>query len=386
MQRNNYNILMASSVHTWSDARIYSKEAKSLANNGKQVTFMAIDSDVPKEKVDHLHMIYLPPKRRLLRFTNWFKIYNQMKKSDNKYFHFHDPELLIVALCLRIKFKKNIVIIYDMHEHLPSALRTKDWIPSIFRNRLSLIIEKTEKFLIRYCDCILFAEESYKKNYISFNLVKEDIYNFPMLEPSISEESNNQKKETIDLIYVGALTEQRGLFNMLHLISYIHKKEGQKYHLHLVGDMNTDKVNVQQFIRKHDLENVTHIYGRKKYEDLWNLYNYVDIGLCLLHPTPNNINSKSTKLFEYMAASLPIIASNFPIYQFIERYNCGYTENINDYPSLYKTIKQIEESKSLKEQLAINGKKLYEDVYNWKNEEIKLLNIYKKLGENYYEF
>jgi glycosyltransferase involved in cell wall biosynthesis len=383
--RNNQQILMASSVHTWSDARIYSKEAKSLANNGKQVTFIAIDSDVPKETISNLRMIYLPKKNRLLRFMNWFKIYAEMKNSENKFFHFHDPELLIVALALRVKHKNKITIIYDMHEHLPSAIRTKDWIPKRWRKSLSFLIEKTEKLLIRSCDCILFAEESYKKEYTDCRLVKEDIYNFPIAATSIQKDPAILEKETIDLIYAGALTEQRGLFNMLQLMALIHEQEGNKYHLHLVGDMNTDKERVQQFINEHKLIEIVHIYERKKYEDLWSLYSYADIGLCLLHPTPNNVNSKSTKLFEYMAASLPIIASDFPIYQFIEENHCGYTGDINDAAVLYQKIKAVAEEDNLKEELAANGRKLYENTYSWKNEEKKLLNLYKKLEEKSYE-
>lgn len=384
--RDEQNVLMASSVHTWSDARIYSKEAKSLANNGKNVTFMAIDSNVPKESITHLHMIYLTKKGRLLRFMNWFKIYAEMKNSTNKYFHFHDPELLFVAFALRLKLKKEIIIIYDMHEHLPSAIRTKEWIPSKIRRPLSFITKKVEKLLIRACDCILFAEESYKKEYTDCYLLKEDIYNYPTVELPTDISLKTLEKETFDLIYVGALTEQRGLFNMLHLIDYLHQQKENRYHLHLVGDMNTDKDAVQHFVSEHNLESVVHIYGRKKYEELWTLYHYADIGLCLLHPTPNNVNSKSTKLFEYMAAFLPILASDFPIYHFIEENRCGFTENINDYSALYQKIKCIEENEQLSSELTANGRRLYESQYSWKNEERKLLTIYTKFKEAYYEF
>ena len=51
--------------------------------------------------------------------------------------------------------------------------------------------------------------------------------------------------------------------------------------------------------------------GRVPFERAQSEIAQAAIGLCLLHPTPNYLNSLPIKIFEYMRFGLPVVASDF---------------------------------------------------------------------------
>lgn len=378
-ERNDKQILMCSSVHVWVDTRVYYKEAKTLALNGYQLDFYAIEHPTKKEQVDRITMHYLEKKKRSKRFKHWKLLYNEMLNSKAKNFHFHDPELLLVAFFLKKKLKKEIFIVYDMHEHLPAAIKTKQWIPNFSRKFLSKGIEKIEQYLMKSCDAVIFAEKSYKEHYTNLNLKKVDVLNYPLVEQQLPQKKGN---DFLTLIYVGVLTEQRGLFNMLELAKHLKEHSTVAFKLKLIGPIFTKEYKVNQFIKENELENVIELYGRMQYNDIWLHYSQADIGLCLLHPTPNNLNSQSTKLFEYMAAGLPIVASDFSSFtNLLTLHQCGKTGNISDYDELSKLILEINDNPKIAKTMGKNGMCAFKNSYSWNSESNKLISLYSQVKE-----
>lgn len=375
MIRNNSKIMMASSVHVWTDTRIFFKEAQTLASNGFQVSFYAIDFESEKSVIPNLKMTYLKPVKRWQRVSHWKFLYKEMLKSDAKHFHFHDPELLLVARKLKRKVKNEITITYDMHEHIPAAIKTKQWIPTIIRKPLAKLITVIEKKLMRNCDTVIFAEKSYKDNYEELLLQKVDVLNYPVFDNT---NWKKQKQDCLTLVYVGVLTEQRGIYNMLELAVALKAKMNGNFRMNIIGPIFTDEATLNAFIQKHQLEENVTLYGRMQYKDIWNFYQQADIGLCLLHPTPNNLNSHSTKLFEYMAAELPIIATDFPDFiDILTTNNCGKTGDIFNAEVLADLVLEMDADKKMLEDMGRNGRVAFDKFYNWKNEEKKLIAIYK---------
>ena len=89
--------------------------------------------------------------------------------------------------------------------------------------------------------------------------------------------------------------------------------------------------------------------------------------------------SVSNKLFEYVAAGLPVIMSDIPEHRYLnDKYDFGIVLQENTPEAFAKTVIQLYTDRNLYERLSQNAVKLSEEV-NWENEFQKLIDREKEL-------
>jgi len=99
-------------------------------------------------------------------------------------------------------------------------------------------------------------------------------------------------------------------------------------------------------------------------------------GLIILRPDPNFLESAPIKLFEYMSAGIPVIASDFPAFQeIVGKTKCGLLVNPLDPKSIAGAIEYILEHPAEAEQMGQRGREAVQAKYNWASEERKLLEL-----------
>ena len=81
-----------------------------------------------------------------------------------------------------------------------------------------------------------------------------------------------------------------------------------------------------------------------------------------------------------MAAGIPVIASDFPLWKsIVEKHVCGICVNSLDPKAIANAINYLLSHEEDAKQMGMNGRKAIETEYNWKNEEKKLISFYKQL-------
>jgi glycosyltransferase involved in cell wall biosynthesis len=357
------------SIHDRFDTRIFDKECKSLANDSHEVHLIVNDlfDDEVKNGI-HIHSVKSPFKSKFHRFITSKankKIYKLALSINADIYHFHDPELLFTGYKLTLKNKK---VIYDIHEDVPRQILFKEWIPKLFRPIISFFFEIFENFFSIYYTALVVPVPLLYNRFNNKNSNISIVSNFPY-----KEDINQANSYSVNnpLIYIGGLTWTRGISQIAKASFNINQ------HLVLCGSYSSK--GLQNLIEKNYV-NVTHL-GHLSKSQLKEQVSKSSIGLVTLLNSPNDYYAYPIKMFEYMAAGIPIIASNFPIYKsIVEEGNCGICVNPSNVEDISLVITYILNNPQIAKQMGENGKQLIRTKYNWSNEYIKLKNLYIKVS------
>ncbi len=358
------------SVHSRYDTRIFYKECCSLQKAGYQVTLLVSD-DKPseiKEGIEIYSIKYYQSRILRILLAPWQLIFQAVIIKADVY-HFHDPELIIAGLCLKRFFNKKII--FDIHENIEQQMQTKYWLPDILRLPIAAFYRILIPIVCKEFQLVL-AELSYIKDYEKFKPSYEVILNKPILKKLMNFRMIKRNKKTI--FYVGKISEERGFDIFLQVIQELDKQvSGLEYHL--VGTIELMKSNLTEY---KELQNV-HFYGKLPWLEAYEISKECGIGISILKPTGNYLNSYSTKIFEYMAIQLPFIVSDFKIYDDTvkEPQNGLLVDPLNVSDIVEKMLLLIR-NKQIYAEIQSNQKKFIE-LFNWSQEEIKLVSFYEKI-------
>ena len=371
--RTRSSICILTSAHPAFDTRIFHKQAKTLSKAGYEVILIAQhDKD---EVVDGIKIVALPkPRNRFWRMLGTWCVFGLALRQKADIYHFHDPELLPVGILLKILTEAKIV--YDIHENIKEQILTKHWLQHGTRKPISWLYQSIEKIGLRFMDRIIIAEDSYIKNYAGLAKI-QSVKNYPALPPC--KMSIEEKKPRPTLVYVGSISVGRGILEMISSIKLL-KAKYENILLALVGPVDQDslKVKIHGSLEQSLIQGNVRLMGSINNKEIYNMLSDCHIGMAILHPEPNYVESLPTKLFEYMAAGLPVIASNFPLWQeIIEDNHCGLTVDPLDPQEIARAIEYLIEHPDEARKMGENGRKAALEKYNWEKESKKLLALYE---------
>ena len=148
--------------------------------------------------------------------------------------------------------------------------------------------------------------------------------------------------------------------------------------LYLAGTFESEKTKNETIDLTRD-NNVVYL----GYLDRKEVVHYISksqIGIVVLHPTKSYVDAYPTKLFEYMGMGIPVIASNFPLWNNIIRAsNCGITIDPFDIVQLSNSIDFFLGNPNKALEMGLSGRKAIFKKYNWEIEEMKLIKKYNQI-------
>lgn len=372
------------SVHPAEDIRIFVKECQSLQEAGHDVSLIVANSETYIK--NNVHIIGVEAKSSN-RFMKMFKgpaaVYKKALELNADVYHFHDPELMPVGLLLKNRGKK---VIYDVHEDVPEQVLSKQWIPKPLRKIVSFTVKAAEKFASKRYDGIVTATPTINNRFRTYNSNSVVVHNYPIMGELLDDhdESPVQNYENLPphlrdpyALYVGSITRIRGIFEMAEAIGLANQKVPMK--LVLAGAFAPPAL--QSELEKREEWKYIRYSGFLDRPGVKQHLKNAKVGLVLLYPEPRYMVSLPIKMFEYMAAGIPVIAANFPLWkEIVDDAECGLCVDPLNPQEISNALQWIMEHPEEAAAMGQNGKRSIVEKYNWEHESKTLVQAYQQLS------
>jgi glycosyltransferase involved in cell wall biosynthesis len=364
--------------------------AKRLVENGIEVHLVCRRPKDPPEIDDgvvyHKIMSKEFPLKRPVFTLDTVRMLNKIVKSC-KFDIIHDRGYLFGGAGTRVGNKNNIPVLLQIDDDWveTEALASRITSTNFYKNRALSWCKR----LIGKVDHAFTVSETLRQSVIkTWGGVPEKISVIPNgadtdkfksdREPlGLRQELKLEKKAKV-VTFVGALGPWHGVQFLIMAAPSIIKRVPET-HLWLVGGAKEyDTIYLQDLIKNLKLQDKVHILGSRPSEDIPRILVESDVGVA---PYPQfDMGFSPLKIFEYMAAGVPIVSSDLPsIREILDNEITGLLVEPENDDELAGAIVKLLQNPQLSQQLSLNARNKVEESYSWAAVTEKLIGLYEEL-------
>lgn len=368
------------------DNRVFN-QAFSLSNAGYDVTLLGIQRKTSLPIEEHLNGVKIIRQRmgnknlekikylRALCFIPLvlIQIFKQARNHFD-YVHCHDLNTLQYGFFIKLFNLGKIELIYDAHEYETqrNGLHGIKW----------TYVKLKERFLIRFCDRVITVSDTIADEYARLYSIEKPtvVLNCPILRTE-NVIKKNLFRENLGIaaskkifLYQGYLSPGRGIEVILEAFDQLNLENAV---LIFMGEgMLTELISEHKKFGKS-----VYIHPFVTGEVLLDYTSSADCGIAFIEDISlSDRYCLPNKLFEYIAAGLPVISSCLPdMKHFINRYNVGTSSTTNDANGLIDAFNNLPNLDSPELEKHIENTRA---LFNWGTQEKILLDLYKSFGNN----
>lgn len=359
-------------AHPRTDTRIRLKEVDSLESNRPGDVRLYVQDGLGDEIAsgDVSVIDTGPALSRYKRATlGCFRMFAAIVRDRPKVAHFHDPEFLPWGVLLRLF---GIKVVYDVHEDLPRQVRHSRAIPESARPLAAPLAAAMEWFCTRWFSAIVAATPEIHARFRGRGAVL--VRNFPMTGELVTPSPTAMSERPHEFAYVGSIGIDRSSTQIIRALAML----TQPALLNIAGSFPIESEHVAAKAEP-GWRKVNHL-GEQNREQVAAMFARCRAGLVLFQPLPNNIAGRPNKLFEYMSAGLPVIASDFPRWrEIVEGAQCGLLVDPRSPEQIAEAMNWMLDNPDQAEAMGHRGRQAILANYSWQSEERELLDLYARL-------
>ena len=332
--------------------------------------------------------------QKLLGHSFYFLKYSSLKKEiknkGKKYEVVYAHDLDTSYAAYRISKSQNSKLIYDVHDLFTEILNQffplnspfpKSAIIKLNIQLIKHINKKWESFFVKKSDLIVTANSHFQRyliekygadncivtpNYPEYVEIKKDYILYKKLHIPM---------ETKIVLYHGALNHGRNLELIIESVKFFN----ENIVLVIIGE-GPLKEKLIALSKTNNIKSKVFFQDFVDYSMLLTLISSASLGLMLLdHINYSKKHALANKITEYMAAGVPLLATDSPENtRIIKQSNCGFIKTTNSPKELGEFINTIVENENL-DKIGENGKAAFKNKFNWNLYENLFLESFKTL-------
>lgn len=364
------DIAHVSSAHAWTDNRVHLREAAGAAGAGYRVRLIAVESDVTGGSTG-VDVVTIPRRPRLSRMVlSSAQALWLAARSGARVCHLHDPELVWGIPLLRLVGRH---VVYDAHEDLPDQVRSKPYL-SPLSAPIAQVVAHAAVRVAPTADRVVVATETIAERFPAGKTVL--VRNYPRLRSLESTAPPASRRDAI-VTFVGSLHRNPGSGALASLVRSATFPAG--WRLEMAGSVaGPDASDLTARPRTDGLPLVFH--GRMSPQATRDLLLSARVGLVTFQPTEAHLNSLPTKLFEYMAAGLAVVVSDFPLWRrLLGDLDCATFVDPGDPDAIAVAVAAYAADPELLDRHGRNARRAVVETFSWDGEEAALLALYRGL-------
>jgi glycosyltransferase involved in cell wall biosynthesis len=358
------------SAHPRFDTRIFHKQCLTLAEQGHQVSLVVADGK-GAARADGIEIIDVGRLsgrvNRMLRTTG--RVLAAARAIDADIYQMHDPELIPCGLRLKRLGKK---VVFDSHEDVPVQLLSKPYLGKMTAQLLARGYGAYERYACRRFDGIIAATDIIRDKFLTINPATVDVNNFPLLHEF--EKPAGWDGKAFEVCYVGNISAIRGIRELVRACELLRSPAT----LSVAGAFAESSLEAEVTAYPGWERVIPH--GHLDRTGVGRVMARAMAGVVTLHPVTSYIECMPVKMFEYMAAGIPVIASHYPRWRaIVEGYDCGISVDPLDAAAIAAAMDYFVTHPEEAKRMGENGRRAVLEKYNWNPESRKLIDLYKRL-------
>ena len=372
LNRFHMRIVIVTSIHPVLDKRVFQRHALLLQGAGHEVHLIA-PSDVQRSERNGVVIHGFPrPANYTERLFSLPSILRLAISLHGDIYHLHDPDLLAIGWCIRSAL--GVPVVYDAHEDFSVERRVLGFSPRMSRS-ISGAVGHVERFFARRLDAVVCPHIIRLRELRHPAKPALFLPNYP--PRNVFDITTSHVKRHRSLVYAGLLSLNRGAELILDAAT---RMPDVTFLLLARFMVPAEDAYFSAELARRRLPNVEY-RGFVPFAEMPVHLGSAGVGIMPWRRTPQHLRAaQPSKLYEYMACRLPVLASDLPITrQIVDGNNCGRLHAADDLEGFVSSAYAILDDPSDAAAMGERGRRAFEAHYSYESAGQELIVMYEKL-------